>query len=213
MTYIPNWPTREEWETRERTRAQEMIEADIHCLYRWDIRPQLTDEEAAERSGLWAVIVKQIRKACGQVERATRIQYPVVAELFSRKIPAFDHDAHRALRTSVEALRGDDEAAYILLWTMRCIRDDLSFSEKYGCHRIDFHRWPDDIDHPASPEATRYNEMWDHAEKRHVENHRDEGRQLLAEINAPDAWDKELKRRALVEERIRNGPVIRRHTA
>lgn len=210
MTQTTNWPTRQEWETRERNTAQWMIETgDSQQENDW---PSFTREEQAEVADLLPTVVKQIRKACSQVERAARAQSPTAAELYGRKAPRFATMAEvEAWMAPVEALEGDDKAAHELLVTMRYIRSQVSGMTGYRPDPLDtsvhFRNWPADFPRPSSPEIDRMTALVDQASHRHRERNRDQGRRRLEALNAPDAWQKELDRRADIEDYFRRGPI------
>lgn len=212
MTYVPNWPTREKWEADERSIAQWMIETGGA---QGDDDITFTREEREEADALGPVAVKQFRAACGQVERAARKQSPTAAGLYDRRVPRFESiEAVEAWQAPVEALEGVDEAAFHLLVTMRDIRGTVkrmtrSYLEPYEI-TVEFKAWPEGFDHPASPEITRLSELVRQADERRAESNRATGRARLAAINAPDAWDKELERRAELEAYFRDGPLVRR---
>lgn len=98
---------------------------------------------------------------------------------------------------------------------MRDVRYGLS---NRTAHRVvaiggEFWRWPEGYARPSSPEIDRINALVTQAEERHREANREHGRRQLAEVNAPDAWERELERRAEIENYFRRGGIVtRRHT-
>ena len=212
MTFTPAWPTREEWEARERGTAEWMIETG-RSHFEGD-GPSLTAEERAEAAALLPVVVMQVRTACGRVERAARLQSPTAAALRARKAPRCGSEVGAWL-APIEALEGRDREAWDLLERMRDIRGRLSRTSPMDVAHLEARlgRWPAGYERPSSPDLDRIRELAAGAAERHRERNREEGRRRLAAINAADAWDVELNRRAKIEDYFRRGPVFRRHTA
>ena len=214
MTYIPNWPSREEWEAQVRGIAAWMIETGLSHFDFEGGGPSFTNEESDEVAALLPVAVRQIRKVCGQVERAARLQSPTAAALRTRSNPR-SADEVDAWLAPIDALQGDDKAAWDLLVTMRDIRCGLSSMHANRVDSIGVTRahWPEGYARPSSPEIDRINALVTQAEERHREANREHGRRQLAEVNAPDAWERELERRAEIEDYFRRGGIVtRRHT-
>ena len=214
MTYTPTWPSREQWESRERGTAEWMIETG-RSHYEGG-GPSLTSEEHDEVAVLLPVVVKQIRTACGRVERAARLQSPTAAELRAQKTPRITSVGDvAAWLAPIDALEGRDREAWELLEKMRDIRRGVSRTGPTDVARLEARlgRWPAGYARPTSPDIDRIRELAAGAAERHRERNREEGRRRLAAINAADAWDIELTRRAKLEAYFRRGPVMRRHTA
>ena len=214
MTFTPAWPSREEWEARERGTAAWMIETG-RSHFEGDC-PSFTAEEHAEAATLLPAAVAEIRRACGRVERAARLQSPTAAALRARKTPQITSvDDVAAWLAPIEALEGRDREAWDLLERMRDIRGRLSRTSPMDVAHLEARlgRWPAGYERPSSPDLDRLTELAAGAAERHRERNREEGRRRLAAINAAGAWDVELNRRAKLEDYFRRGPVIRQHTA
>lgn len=213
-----DWPGRQDWEADARGIAQWMVDTG-HA--QGGDETTFTVAERDEAEALAKVVVKQFRAACGRVERATRAQHPGVAQLFDRRVAKFASvEDVEAWQAPIEALAGAERDAFDLLVTMRDIRASVkrmtrSHLTPYEI-RVKFNsqhppHWPKECDHPASPEITRLAELVSRADRRRAECNRQRGREMLAALEAPDAWEKELARRAEVEAYFRNGPIVHRH--
>jgi hypothetical protein len=207
-----DWPSREDWEAESRRIAEWMVETGA-AQGDDDMSFTAEDREAAE--ALAAVAVKQIRKACGEVERVLRAASPAAAAAADPK--RWDYrttEGYREWDAAVDALEGGDRDAYDGLQRMRDFRCQVkrmtsSYLTPYDI-AVKF-RWPSGFDHPASPEITRLAELVDGADERRAEGNREIGRRRLAALDAPDAWEEELKRREEIEAWFRDGPIVRLH--
>lgn len=227
MTDTRTWPTREEWEANERARAEWTIE---HGEDRWDYEGKddlwWSDDERAEVKRLAPIVIAMIRRTASRVERAIRCEHPQ-AGVLARGItgrPITLEALHRH-QAAVDALDDANRSALDALWALEDIRRDLHTSrgtarcaanpdrfecptERDVCGWTFERRWPDGYDQPQSAELDRLRELNHRAVERSRAKYREMGRRILADLDSGVRWQRELERRAQVDEYFRNGLVI-----
>jgi hypothetical protein len=177
-------------------------------------------------------VIKTIRRSCSRIERQLRQQHPQAAALARgpeekdlqerRKITGACHANHITAadidrwQAAVETLTGEARRSYDDLVCLKDIRRSLQrnrgwrdeFDEPTACQWEFDTIWPRGYDRPTSPELDRLRALNHQAVERFHAHYREWGRGILADLDSGVRWQRELKRRAELEEYFRNGPVM-----
>jgi hypothetical protein len=218
VTHTPNWPTREEWEAGERSRAQYCIDEGVNA---WDYgQTQLgyTEAERAEVESLAPEAIKAIRRACGRIERQLRQQFPEAGRLAKgiteRPITGGAIDRYRA---ATEKLTGEETEALDELRRVSDIRDGLKregwwyrpFEAGWtGYESLSLRRQHDyDTLGLVCLQLDRLKEIDQQANTRTREHWQVRGLKVLADLDSGKAWEGQLAHMASVEEYFARGPM------
>jgi hypothetical protein len=194
MTTDDNWPTRQEWEADQRSRAEQTIAAGgNHQDYTEQPTPY-TQAQDDEIDSLKPGAIKAIRRACGQIERKLRQQFPEADAV----IRSFDYQARDALSP---AARDAWEDLYNLSKVRRNLRVGTIWATDYFM-AWDYN-WPPRHAKPTSPEIERLHQIPGELRQMHRDQSVERARELLVQLDSGQAWADYAAARASREEWLR----------
>jgi hypothetical protein len=194
VTHTPNWPTREEWEADQRSRAEQTIAAGGN---RQDYTEQPTpygEAAQAEIDSLKPGAIKAIRRACGRIERKLRQQFPEADAV----IRSFDYRARDALSPAARDAWED-------LYNLSKVRQNLRVGTIWATDYFmawDYN-WPPRHAKPTSPEIERLHQIPGELRQMHRDQSVERARELLAQLDSGQAWADYAAARASREEWLR----------
>jgi hypothetical protein len=189
--------TREEFDTRQRERAQEMIDTGCNHHHLGDRGRSFTSAERDEIDQLRPDAIKTVRAACGVIERDLRQRFPDVAALLRPHKGPWTQGELDHLWEASEALTGTDRDAYNDLLHLRDIRHHAAKNSYHDDFVLSLDQdWPTRYERPTSPALEQLFTLYDQAEQRWKDDNRDHGRKWLARIESGEAWQQELENRA-----------------
>jgi hypothetical protein len=206
MSYTPTWSSREKFEADRRAHAEHMIEHGVG--YADEDVERFTDDERAEAERLTPGAIKAVRRECGRIERPLRRAHPEVIWLLH---PGVDRYLSGEYDAAMAALSPEALAALDVLVMVRDIRHGISgrHVDPLGYFSWGW-EWPTGYQPTEIPEVDRLRAIKAVELTRRRAATCEDGRRLLADLDSGAAWEREVERRADVDEYFRNGPVIRR---